>query len=177
MYVATIQHLNYRTRIHNTQFASLYFWHTCDLETNQTQNENVDPTQDYNHAQWWTFFWAPYTIGQCPGDQILGHGVLMTQKKKKKLTGHQICRKLNLWRRSWTKHAKLKSTSLIISLGTATTEWFLIKKLLSVQFYSCYSLQSIMCFYSALQSKHGVPPVWMYLSTHVLHWPEARTWW
>ena len=55
MYVATIQHLKVqRTRIKNTQFA-VYISDTSvtlkQSQGNQTLNDNVDPKQAYNHAQ------------------------------------------------------------------------------------------------------------------------------
>ena len=72
-----------------------------------------------------------------------------------KISGHQTCRKQNPW--WWTKHEKLKFTSLIISPGSAAIDWSLIMKLFSVQPKLC------------------VPDVRMHLSTcSVLHWSEHK---
>ena len=69
------------------------------------------------------------------------------------------------------KREKLKFTSLIISLGTAAIEWFLIMKLLSVQLYSLQSIKIMhfdcasMFIWPLTSAKHGVPAVQMHLST------------
>ena len=111
--------------------------------------------------QYCTLFLALY-FTKCPGDHILiGHGIPIMQKRIRR----QTC-----WQQNpclWTKHERLKFTSLIISPGTVAIEWFLNLKLLSVQFYC---LQCIIRFGRALcllQPKHGVPAVLMHMSARL----------
>ena len=54
MYVAAIQRLNCRGQESKTLNCSLYFWHTCDLETKSISlnlNDDVGPKQCHIHAK------------------------------------------------------------------------------------------------------------------------------
>ena len=110
---------------------------------------------------------------KCPGDQILiGHAVLMMQKTNRAPDLRETV--------YGCEPEKFQLTSLTVSPGAAAVGWFLITKLLSVQLYS---LQSTMRFdhaytwplqLSALQPKHGVPTVWMLLSTCCMFCADPR---
>ena len=79
---------------------------------------------------------------------------------------YQTCGKQNSW--LWTQQEKLKFTSLIISPGTPAVKCLLIMTLLSVQLYSPTKRSALWpCTIHGrlLQPKHGVPAVWLPLST------------
>ena len=81
----------------------------------------------------------------------------------------------------WTKHEKLKFTSLTVSPGTAAVEWFLIMNLLSVQLSSLYIAYCalIMHYMWLLTSAKRWCPCGpdALVNTCLLHWPEASIQW
>ena len=111
-------------------------------------------------------FWWPYRTN-CPRDQILmGHGVLITQKKKKKKRGHQTCRQQNLWLS--TKNEKIKFTdnqsrnscSKVVSDHEVTFNS-------AIQPTKCNALWPCSVHDRLLRPKHGALVVWMHLSTYL----------
>ena len=86
-------------------------------------------------------FGASYST-KCPGDQILiGHSVEIMMIQFEQI-GHHTCRKQNP---GCEQNKKFTFILLLISPGTAATEWFLIMKLFLVQLYSL-QLQSMTHF-------------------------------
>ena len=98
-----------------------------------------------------------------------------------KTVGHQTCRKKKKILLLWTKHEKLKFTSLTISPETAAVEWFLIMNLLLLQLWSLQSIMHCECalYVAAYFSQYIMAQRSRCTCQHLclVCWLEAWIWW